>query len=256
MSKQLIKNGDVFELGSHRLLCGDATKTEQVEKLLGKEKIKFICTDVPYGVDLVAGKNGFAKSSTNHEHIQNDHIQSDEEFKSFTQSWLKPIKDRLTDKNAFAVFNSDRMMFAMREAFVEEGFKLSQLLVWVKTGAVIGRLDYLPQHELIAYGWRGRHEFLKSQDKSVLITPKIRKNVHHPTTKPVALMRRLILNSTRRDDIVYDCFGGSGSTLIACEQTRRRCFMVEIEPKYCQVILDRWEKLTGKKAVLLNPSDS
>ncbi len=248
MSKPLINIGDVFELGSHRLLCGDATKAEQIGKFLGKEKIKFICTDIPYGVSVTESKKDFMKSQIEHSPIQNDHIQSDEEFKSFTQSWLQPIKDRLTDKNAFAVFNSDRMMFAMREAFVEEGFKLSQLLVWVKTGAVIGRLDYLPQHELIAYGWRGRHEFLKSQDKSVLITPKTRKNVHHPTTKPVPLLRRLILNSTRREDIVYDCFGGSGSALIACEQTKRRCFMVEIEPKYCQVILDRWERLTHKKA--------
>lgn len=254
MSKESINLGDVFQLGEHRLVCGDATNPDHIEKLLGKEKIKFICTDVPYGI-LLSGKKDFMKSQIEHDHIKNDHIQSDEEFKTFTQNWIKPIKERLEHKNAFAVFNSDRMMFSMREAFVAEGFKLSQLLVWVKTGAVIGRLDYLPQHELIAYGWRGRHEFMKSQDKSVLISPKTKKNDLHPTMKPISVLRRLILNSTRREDIVYDCFGGSGSTLIACEQTRRRCFMVEIEPKYCQVILDRWEKLTGKQAVLLNPAN-
>ena len=254
MSKNAISLGDVFQLGEHKLLCGDAVNADHIGKLLGTEKIKFICTDVPYGVSLVSGKKDFVKSEIKHEEIQNDHIQSDEEFKTFTQNWLKPIKDRLTDKNAFAVFNSDKMMFAMREAFLAEGFKLSQLLVWVRTGAVIGRLDYLPQHELIAYGWRGRHEFLKSQDKSVLISPKTKKNDLHPTMKNVSVLRRLILNSTRRGDVVYDCFGGSGSTLIACEQIKRRCHMVEIEPKYCQVIIDRWEKLTGQKAIFLNPS--
>ncbi len=252
MSKKSINLGDVFQLGEHRLICADAANADHIEKLLGTEKIKFICTDVPYGVSLVSGKKDFVKSKTEHGHIQNDHIQSDEEFRTFTQSWLKPIRDRLTDKNAFAIFNSDKMMFAMREALIKEGFKLSQLLVWVKTGAVIGRLDYLPQHELIAYGWKGRHEFMRSQDKSVLVTPKIKKNTLHPTMKPLPILRRLILNSTRLRDIVYDCFGGSGSTLIACEQTHRRCYMVEIEPKYCQVIIDRWEKLTGLKSIFLN----
>ena len=252
MSKRSINLGDVFQLGEHKLICGDAGNKEHVQKLLADEKIKFICTDVPYGVDLIEGKKGFSKSGVQHDHIQNDHFQSDEEFKRFTQGWLKPIKNQLTNKNAFAVFNSDRMMFTMREAFLEERFKLSQLLVWVKTGAVIGRLDYLPQHELIAYGWRGRHEFLNSQDKSVLITPKTKKNVYHPTTKPVSILRRLILNSTRRGDIVYDCFGGSESCLFACEQTKRKCRMIEIEPKYCQVIIDRCEKLTGQNSILLN----
>jgi DNA modification methylase len=254
MSKKSINLGDIFQLGEHRLVCGDAVNADHIEKLLGAEKIKFICTDVPYGVSLVSGKKDFVKSEIQHEEIQNDHIQSDEEFKTFTQNWLKPIKERLEYKNAFAVFNSDKMMFAMREAFLEEGFKLSQLLVWVKTAAVIGRLDYLPQHELIAYGWRGRHEFLKSKDKSVLISPKTKKNDLHPTMKNISVLRRLILNSTRRGDIVYDPFGGSGSTLIACEQTRRQCVMIEIIPKYCQVIIDRWEKLTEQKAVLLHPS--
>jgi len=248
MSKNSIKLGDVFQLGSHKLVCSDARDEDHVSKLLGDEKIKLILTDVPYGVDLVEGKKGFLKSSVEHEHIANDHTQSDEEFQKFTQNWLRPIKDRLTSKNAFYIFNSDKMMFPMREALVKEGFKLAQLLVWVKTGSVIGRLDYLPQHELIAYGWRGRHEFLKSKDKSVLVSPRTKKNTLHPTMKNVSVLRRLILNSTHRDDIVYDNFGGSGSTLIACEQTKRKCRMIEIDPKYCQIIVDRWQNLTGLTA--------
>lgn len=256
MPKKSINLGEVFQLGEHRLICGDATKKEYVQALFEDKKVKLILTDVPYGVALVEGKGSFTKSKVKHEPIANDHLQSDSDFKQFTANWLDPVKDKLTDKNSFYIFNSDKMMFPMREALLEAGFKFSQLLVWVKTGAVIGRLDYLPQHELIAYGWRGKHEFLKSKDKSILISPKTKRNTLHPTMKPVSILRKLILNSSRREDIVYDPFGGSGSTLMACEQTRRKCLMIEIEPMYCQVIIGRWEKLTGKKAVLLNPKKS
>ncbi len=256
MSKKSINLGDIFQLGEHRLICGDAMNEKHVQSLIGEEKVKLILTDVPYGVALVEGKKGFSQSKQEHVPIKNDHIQSDEEFRSFTNRWLDPIKNRLERKNTYYIFNSDKMMFPMREALLDQGFKFSQLLVWAKTGAVIGRLDYLPQHELIAYGWKGKHEFLKSKDKSILISPKTKKNTLHPTMKPVSILRKLILNSTCREDLVYDPFGGSGSTLIACEQTRRKCLMIEIEPKYCQVIIDRWEKLTGQKSILLKADKS
>ncbi len=249
MSKNVIKSGDIFQLGEHRLLCADATDEALVKSFLSKDQIKLLLTDVPYGVDLVEGKKGFMKSKIKQESIKNDQLQTDDQFLDFTKKWLAPVKKNLADKNTFYIFNSDKMMFPMREALIEEGFKLSQILVWIKTGAVIGRLDYLPQHELIAYGWHGRHEFHKSQDKSVLVSPKTQKNDLHPTMKPISVLRRLILNSSQREDIVYDPFGGSGSTLLACEQTLRKCRMIEIEPKYCQVIIDRWEKLTNKKSL-------
>jgi DNA modification methylase len=248
MSTRSIKLGDKFQLGQHRLLCGDATNTKLITDFVGADEIKVILTDVPYGVDFVQSKKGFIKSTTEHKDIANDHFQSDEDFGEFTTKWIEPIKAKLTLKNSFYIFNSDKMMFPMRAALLRSGFKLSQLLVWVKTGAVIGRLDYLPQHELIAYGWFGRHEFLKSKDKSVLISPKTKKNSLHPTMKPISILRRIILNSSRINDCVYDPFGGSGSTLIACEQTKRSCRMVELDPHYCQVIIDRWEKLAGHKA--------
>lgn len=248
MSKKSIKIGDQFQLGEHRLLCGDATNASLIQKFIGEDSIKVILTDVPYGVDFVKSKKGFTKTTTEHKDIANDHFQSDEAFADFTTQWLSPIKDKLSDKNSFYIFNSDKMMFPMREALVRSEFKLSQLLVWVKTGAVIGRLDYLPQHELIAYGWYGRHEFLKSKDKSVLVSPKTKKNDLHPTMKPISILRKIILNSSRIGHVIYDPFGGSGSTLIACEQTKRACLMVELDPHYCQVIIDRWEKLTGLKA--------
>lgn len=248
MSKRLIKYGDVFQLGKHRLLCGDSTDTELIKNFVGQDEIKAIITDVPYGVDVVASKEGFTKSDVKHKAIANDQLQTDEDFRDFTAKWLAAVKTFLSPKNNFYIFNSDKMMFPMREALHDEGFKLSQLLVWVKTGAVIGRLDYLPQHELIAYGWYGRHEFLKSKDKSVLVSPKTKKNDLHPTIKPLSILRRLILNSTRIGDTIYDPFGGSGSLLLGCEQTKRNCLMVELESDYCEVILNQWEQLTNLKA--------
>ena len=140
------------------------------------------------------------------------------------------------------------MLFALRDGMHEAGIKFAQLLIWVKTHAVIGRMDYAPQHELIAYGWHGTHEFLKSKDKSVLVCPRPNKSKMHPSTKPIELIRRLVLNSTRIGDVVFDGFLGSGTTLLACEQTKRICIGVEMDTEYCQTIIDRFEKLTNIKA--------
>lgn len=246
-----VKLWDIFQLGEHLLLCGDSTRLEQVETLLKDSKIKLILTDPPYGVGYV--ENSIKSSKKDHKIIANDHVQSEEEYKDFTQRWLASVKPYLEAKNSYYIFNSDRMLFALKNALDTQGFKLSQLLIWVKTGAVIGRLDYCPQHELIAYGWHKVHEPLKDKDKSVLIAPKPKKNALHPTMKPVSLLRRLILNSTALGATVYDPFLGSGSTLIACEQTKRRCLGVELDPDYCEVIIERFEKITGVKAIKLTP---
>lgn len=130
----------------------------------------------------------------------------------------------------------------------EAGLKFSQLVIWIKNHAVIGRKDYLPMHELIAVGWYGTHIFHKGKDKSILFYPKPNKSAFHPTQKPIGLLRRLILNSSAIGDVIYDCFGGSGSTMVACEQTKRRCILVELDPEYCQTIIDRFEKTFGIKA--------
>jgi DNA modification methylase len=134
---------------------------------------------------------------------------------------------------------------------IEAGFKVAQLLVWVKSQAVVGRLDYAPQHELILYGWRGTHKYRRSKDKSVLFYPRPSKSKLHPTTKPVGLIRRLILNSTEIGDTVYDGFLGSGTTLLACEQTKRKCLAVEIDREYCETTIRRWEAFANKKAIRL-----
>ncbi|PIP56337.1 DNA modification methylase [candidate division WWE3 bacterium CG22_combo_CG10-13_8_21_14_all_39_12] len=241
-----INIGDIFQLGDHLLLCGDSLQQGQVERLLNGKSIDLVLTDPPYGVGYVENKSGFAKIS-NDTVIANDEEQSEDEYAIFTQGWIGSVLPYLNDKNTFYIFNSDKMIFALREGMRQAGVRFTQILIWIKNHAVIGRMDYLPQHEFIAYGWFGTHEFHKSKDKSILFYPKPNKSKLHPTMKPVGLLRRLILNSTKVGDAVYDPFEGSGSTLIACEQTKRRCLTIEVDPKYCQTIIDRFNKLTDKE---------
>jgi site-specific DNA-methyltransferase (adenine-specific) len=246
-SSNSIKQGDMFRLGNHLLVCGDSRNKELIAKLVGKHKIKAIVSDPPYGVAVTESKRDF-QTLAKDKVVANDHIQTDAEYQTFTQDWLSAVTPHLERKNAAYIFNADKMVFALRDGMLDAGLKFAQLLIWVKTHAVVGRLDYAPMHELIAYGWYGTHEFLKSKDKSVLVYPKPNKSTMHPTTKPIALIRHLILNSTHIGDVVFDGFLGSGTTLLACEQIKRICIGAELDPEYCQTIIDRYEKLTGNKA--------
>ncbi len=245
-----MKAGQIICLGEHRLACGSATDAELVKQLVGDDHIAMLCCDVPYGVSYVESKQGIAKLA-NQKVIANDGITDDATYQQFMLDWLQVIKPYLTPKNSVYIFNSDKMLIPTVQALRVSGGKFAQLLIWAKTHAIIGRMDYLPQHELIIYGWFGTHKFLKSKDKSILVYPKPNKSKLHPTMKPIGLLRRLILNSSKVGDVVYDGFGGSGSLLIACEQTKRQCLMVELDPQYCEVIAQRWEKLTGQKRVQL-----
>lgn len=245
--KNSIKYGNIFCLGSHLLACGDARDSKLVDKLLGKAKIKLICSDVPYGVSVVESKEGFSQLKKSKK-ILNDNITSETEYAKFTKDWMTPIVPHLTAKNAAYIFNSDRMIFALREGMEQAGWKFAQLLIWIKNHPVIGRMDYLPAHELIAYGWRGTHDFKKAKDHSVIYCPKSNRSPFHPTQKPISLLRRLILNGSGLGDVVYDCFAGSGSTGIASEQTRRKCIMIERDEEYCQTIIDRFHNLFGIEA--------
>ncbi len=246
-SPNSIKPGDLFALGDHVLACGDARDKELVARLVASRKIKAVISDPPYGVAVAESKEGFQTLKKN-KAIENDHLQSDGEYRAFTRAWIGALVPHLAKKNSFYVFNADKMIFALREGMQDVGLKFCQLLIWVKTHAVIGRMDYAPQHELIAYGWYGTHEFVKAKDKSVIVYPKPNKSSFHPTTKPICLIRHLILNSTRIGDVVYDGFLGSGTTLLACEQTKRICIGIELDPEYCQTIITRFEKLTGTNA--------
>jgi DNA modification methylase len=243
-----IQHGTLIKLGRHTLLCADATDKQAIAPLLENQSIDLILTDPPYGVAYVESKRGFKQSVAKPKVIKGDQLQSEEDYRTFTATWLTPVKQHMAKKNSVYIFNSDKMLFALREGMLQAGFKFAQLLIWAKTHAVVGRMDYLPQHELIAYGWYGTHRFHKSKDKSVLIYPKPNKSKWHPTMKPIGLLRRMILNSSQVGDTVYDPFGGSGSTLMACEQTNRKCLMIEIDPEYCKTIVDLWEMFTKKKA--------
>lgn len=247
--KNLISPGDLFKLGDHLLLCGNAKDKNLMNKLIGSNRIKAIISDPPYSIDYVASKKGFKQKIAKPKDIIGDQFQSEDDYRKFTKDWLDCAIPHLEKKNSIYIFNCDKMVFALKQGMQDSGLYFSQLLIWIKSHAVVGRKDYLPQHELIAYGWKGTHEFKKGKDKSVLFAPKPNKSTLHPTMKPISLLRKIILNCTDINDFVYDPFGGSGSLLIASEQTKRRCLMAELDPEYCQTIMDRFEKLTGVKAI-------
>ena len=253
MNKKGVQQGDVWQLGPHTLGCGSSMDKDFVEKVLGKNRIRCILTDPPYGVAYVEGKRDFSKLGASNKDgaarvIANDQLQTEEEYIKFTRAWLEPIKPFLEHYNTCYIFNSDLMYRALRTGMEAAGFYYSQMIVWVKNTVVIGRKDYLPMHELIAYGWYGRHKVERSKAKSVLFHPKPASSKLHPTMKPVGLLRKIIPNSTKLGDGVYDPFGGSGSTLIACEHLGRAATLVELDTAYCETIIARWEELTGKTA--------
>ena len=251
MKKYTIQPGEIYKLGAHTLGCGSGTDEKFVDKVAKAhgERIKVILTDPPYGVAYVEGKADFAKlGKDNVKKIMNDHIQTEMEYKDFTREWLDPIKKHLESYNACYIFNSDLMFTALRQGMEDAGFYYSQMLIWVKNAVVVGRKDYLPMHEIIAYGWYGRHKMERSKAKSVLFHPKPSKSKLHPTMKPVGLLRKILPNSAKTGESVYDPFGGSGSTLIACEHMQRKCMMIELDPEYVSTIIARWEKLTGNTA--------
>lgn len=247
-----INPGDVFRIGDHHIACGDCRDKDLVAKLAAcaGKKIKAVIADVPYGVAVAESKRGFSTLRKDKD-IANDGLQSDADYELFTGAWITALLPHLVAKNSFYVFNADKMVFALRQGMLAAGLHFGQLLVWVKTHAVVGRLDYAPQHELIAYSWHGTHEFLKSKDKSVIVYPKPSKSPLHPTMKPVGLIRHLILNSSRIGDVIIDPFLGSGTTLVACEQTKRACLGIDIDPEYVQTAITRLEKITGLIATQL-----
>jgi DNA modification methylase len=245
-----VRIGDLWILGDHRLVCGSASDKESVEKAVGENKIRQILTDPPYGVAYVENrpKDTIMGNISVDKIIQNDRLQTDQEYSDFTKSWLELLKERMQTYNTIYIFNGDLMICALRHGIQQAGFYFSQIVVWVKGGGASARKDHLPQHELIAYGWYGRHKMERAMSKSVIIYPKPHRSSLHPTMKPVGLLRKLIENSTKIGEIVYDPFGGSGSTLIACEQFKRKCAMIELDPNYCSTIIQRWELLTGGEA--------
>lgn len=241
------KLGDVWQLGRHRLMCGDSTDAETVEKLMNGNKADLLITDPPYNV---AYEGGTADKLT----IKNDSMK-DEEFFDFLKNAFAAADNVLKEGGAFYIWHADSEGLNFRSACKETGWKVRQCLIWVKNSIVLGRQDYQWKHEPCLYGWKSgaAHYFIDDRTQStVLEFNKPLKNAEHPTMKPVDLIAKVITNSSKKNNIVLDIFGGSGTTLVACEQLDRICYTMELDEKYCDVIIKRWEDITGEKAVKLN----
>ena len=247
------KLGDIWLCGDHRVMCGDSTIADDVTKLMDGKKADMVFTDPPYGVSY-ADKNKYlnaiSRGNRIQTHIENDHMNledtSDFIFKAFTM-----IKNNLAHRSSYYITapqGGDLMMMMMM--MQEAGLTLRHCLIWMKNNHVLGRTDYNYKHEPILYGWNEVHDFYGEGEHkfSVWEIDKPLKYDLHPTMKPIALIVNAILNSTKSGQLVLDIFGGSGSTMIACEQTKRKCLMMELSPAYVDVIVRRWQTFTGKEA--------
>ena len=257
------KPGDIWQLGNHRLICGDSTDPEVVGKLMDGKLADMVFTDPPYNVAI--GSKNAVLNKLNHDKkghrieqdIEGDKGMSDTEI---GEKLWKPAFQNMADnaKDDCSIYvtmpqGGTHMMMMMMMA--DASWQVKHELMWLKNQPTfsMGRLDYDYMHEPIMYGWKKTHNFygLGKFNKSVWQIDKPRESKLHPTMKPIELIVNALMNSTKEDNIVLDVFGGSGSTLIACEQTGRRCYMCELDPHYVDVIINRWENFTGQKAELL-----
>lgn len=246
------KLGDIYQLGNHKVMCGDCTK--DLDKLLGDKKVDLLLTDPPYGVNYEKKNIEILKSKTK-SNILNDELQN-RELESFFDNVFTSISKFLRKGTSYYVCapQGGLQMMMMMMMMNKAGIPMKHELIWIKPSPVfsMGRLDYDYQHEPILYGWIGTHEFIgKGNLKKSVWAINRDSDKSHPTMKPVELMINAILNSSRESTLILDPFLGSGSTLIACEQTNRICYGMEIDPHYVDVIVKRWENFTGKKAKLL-----
>lgn len=252
------KTGDLWQLGKHRLLVGDATKKDDVEKLMNGKETDMVFTDPPYGVsysDKNKFLNSFQKAGRNLNAIINDNLSKDELFQMLTQAFSNACEIGADHCSYYvtAPQGGELGLMMMMMMMMNAGLPIRHVLIWVKNhqNFSLGRLDYEYKHEPILYTWKKTHYFYGEPDCSVWQINKPRHADLHPTMKPVELCARAIKNSSQQNNIILDLFGGSGSTLIACEQLDRRCRMIEIDPKYCDIIIARFEAFTGKTAVKL-----
>lgn len=234
-----VQRGDIWTVGRHRLMCGDATSADDVAALMGGKHANLLLTDPPYGVSF--------KSSSGLT-IQNDSIK-DEDFYCFLKSAFSAAVDCLEKGAAAYIFHADTEGLNFRRAFVDAGFHLAGCCIWVKDSLVLGRSDYQWQHEPVLYGFlqNGKHSWYSDRKQTTIWNfAKPKKNANHPTSKPLDLLSYPIQNSSQENAIVLDTFGGSGSTLMACELTNRICYTMELDEKYASVILRRYVDDTGR----------
>ena len=233
-----VEKGDVWFVGKHKLMCGDATSSEDVSKLMDGKKANLILTDPPYNV---------AFKSSDGLTIQNDSMGNND-FYNFLYSSFKNMAEHLENGGAAYIFHADTEGLNFRKAFIDAGFHLAGCCIWVKDSLVLGRSDYQWQHEPVLYGFmqNGKHPWYSDRKQTTIWNfDKPKKNSNHPTSKPLDLLAYPIKNSTQANAIVIDTFGGSGSTLMACEQMNRICYTMELDEKYASVILRRYVEDTN-----------
>lgn len=274
------KPGDLWQLGDHRLVCGDSCDISTYDKLMRGEVADLLLTDPPYNVSYVGGTE---KKLT----IDNDSFASEEDFRDFLSSFMNCANTVLKPGGVEYVWYAESMSKSVFDAFRLSGVKPREVLIWVKNSLVLGHCDYQLKHEACVYAWKdgaahtftgsrkmvsvlekapkddseldsmGREQALSliremlSLDTTILSFPKPTANREHPTMKPVALFAKLVRNSSLKGEVVLDPFAGSGTTVLACEETGRKARVIELSPRYCDVVLKRWELQTGKQAVLL-----
>jgi len=281
------KRGDIYTLGKHRLMCGDSTDPNDVFFLMHGKQADLIVTDPPYNVNYenkIDYHKSFKNENRKNNEIMNDHMESNK-FYDFLLAMYTLAYEHIKPGGVVYVFHSDVERISFQSAFLNAGFKFSENLIWVKNSFNLSRHDYHWRHEPILYGWKegtGHFfvddrtqstifdetqnieklkkeelvellaKFLEQTQTTILYENKPVKSDLHPTMKPIALIGRLIKNSSLRDQLVYEPFGGSGSTLIAADQLDRICYCMELDPRYVDVIIERWEDLTEEKAIHVN----
>ena len=285
------KPGDIYQLGNHRLMCGDSTKPEDVSKLMDGSTMDLIVTDPPYNVNYGAvnkykvEKHPEHYKGANTKLIENDDMDK-EEFIMFLTKAFTNMKEFLKPGGAFYIWYGTTSNFEFLKALKNADLEMKQTIIWNKSSLTLGFSDYQWKHEPCLYGWKegAAHYFINDRTQSTVIEDtididKMKKeelkelverlladkeqttiinekkpvsNDLHPTMKPIKLLARLVMNSSKKNEKVLDLFGGSGSTLMACEQLDRNCYMMEYDPHYVDVIIERWENFTGNKAIKIN----
>ncbi|HEQ0256358.1 TPA: DNA modification methylase, partial [Streptococcus pyogenes] len=241
------KLGDIYQLGSHKLMCGDSTNGADVKKLMNGELADLLLTDPPYNVAY----EGKTKDSLT---IKNDSMDNDS-FRQFLVNAFSSANEVMKPGAVFYIWHADSEGYNFRGACFDIGWTVRQCLIWNKNSMVLGRQDYHWKHEPCLYGWKDGAGHLWASDRkqtTVIDYEKPQRNGVHPTMKPVGLFDYQIKNNTKGSDIVLDLFGGSGTTLIACESNGRHARLMEYDPKYVDVIIKRWEELTGESVIQLN----
>lgn len=250
-AEPISKLGDIYQLGRHRLMCGDSTNSLEVEKLMGNKKADLLITDPPYNV-AYEGKGKEALT------IKNDSKETNE-FHSFLYEAFSAAINNMKLGSSFYVWYASSEVVNFHTALEEAGFLVKQELIWNKNSMVLSRQDYHWKHEPCLYGWAsgGSHSWYSDRKQTTILNfdrPTV--NKEHPTMKPVALFDYQIKNSSKQGDCILDLFGGSGTTLIACEQNEREAYLTELDPRYVDVIIARWEAFTGEVAVKISGNDT